>query len=553
MPPKCNLGNDLNFLVFMVGDYHMIKSARFAILFVVIAMMSLVLTQAQDKKILVTAQEMGPDDIPTLDPALASDVPSVQIISQIFPELARINELTTAPEPGMATWESSEDGSVYTVTLAADVAWVKYNPETDAVEELKDASGNTVFVTADDFAFTMSRVGEDYKGVFDAWVSGVEVVDAKTLKISVAKPSIVFESVLGLWFLAASPKAIIESVGDTWIEPENIVTYGPFAVKSWNHGQDITLIKNPFFAGVGAIPVAKLDEVQFRFLDEDTQVTAFEAGEIDASEVAASQIERIKADPVLSAQLYEGPGTCTYYYGFNVTREPFNDARAVKAFSMAIDRALITEEVTGRGERPAGFFTLPTLNAAPLQENFMDNAAMTDATAAKALWDEYLASVGKTNADFALTILHNNSNLHASIAQAIQAMWKETLGVEVQIAAQDFGVYLEQRRDADIYRAAWCFDYPDTNNYLFDVFHSSVDPDGGFNNAAFDALVEEAAVEPDTAKRIELYAQAEKILVDDAAAIAPIYYYVSLNLTSDRTERTYSVIGREYYEKWDIK
>lgn len=131
-------------------------------------------------------------------------------------------------------------------------------------------------------------------------------------------------------------------------------------------------------------------------------------------------------------------------------------------------------------------------------------------------------------------------------------MWAETLGVNVQIAAQDFGVYLEQRRDADIYRAAWCWDYPDANNFLYDVYHSSVDSDNGFANAEFDALVEEAALLQDVEARQALYAQAEQILVKDAAAIAPIYYYVSLNLTSDRVERTYSVIGREYYEKWDI-
>lgn len=528
------------------------KATRFIIVLAILAMSVVFTGRAQEPKVLITAQEMGADDIPTLDPAIASDVPSVQVISQIFPELARINEVTALPEPGMGTWTVSEDGSVYTVTVAEGVPWVRYNAEAGAVEEVKDEAGNTMYVTAEDFAFTMGRIGEDYAYVFDAWVSDVEVVDARTLVLTVKKPTPVFESVLGLWFLAASPKAVVEAVGDTWIEPENIATYGPFAVKSWNHGADLTLIRNPFFPGVGAIPQAKLDEVVFRFIDEGSQVLAFEAGEIDASEVGAADYERVKADPVLSAQLYEGPGTCSYYYGFNVRKEPFNDPRAVLAFSMAIDRELITEEVTGRGEKPAGFFTLFSLNAAPTQEEFPESAVFTDQEAAKALWDEYLADTGKTNDDFALTILHNNSALHAAIAQAIQAMWAETLGVNVQIAAQDFGVYLEQRRDADIYRAAWCWDYPDANNFLYDVYHSSVDPDNGFANAEFDALVEEAALLEDVEARKALYAKAEQILVKDAAAIAPIYYYVSLNLTSDRVERTYSVIGREYYEKWDI-
>lgn len=528
------------------------RTTRFLVLLAVLAMGMALTVQGQEIKRLVTAQEMGADDVPTLDPALASDLPSVQIISQVFPELARINEVTAAAEPGMATWTTSEDGSVYTVTIAPEVSWVRYNAESGAVEQLLDADGNPSMVSASDFAYTMGRIGEDYAYVFDAWVESVEVVDALTLTLTVKKPSPVFESVMGLWFLAASPQAVIEDLGDTWIEAENIATYGPFAVKEWNHGSNITLIKNPFFAGVGAIPAAKLDEVEFRFIDEGAQVTAFEAGEIQASEVGADEYDRVKADEALSALLYEGPGTCSYYYGFNVRKAPFDDPRAVRAFSMAIDRAIITEEVTGRGEQPAGFFTLPSINAAPQQADFAEDAIMTDVVVAKALWDEYLADTNQTNDDISVTILHNNSALHASIAQAIQSMWADALGVSVNIAAQDFGVYLEQRRDADIFRAAWCWDYPDANNFLYDVFHSSVDPDSGFNNAEFDALVEEAGTTADTAERVALYAQAENILVNTAATIAPIYYYVSLNLTAPEVERTYSVIGREYYEKWDI-
>ena len=175
---------------------------------------------------------------------------------------------------------------------------------------------------------------------------------------------------------------------------------------------------------------------------------------------------------------------------------------------------------------------------------------MTDADAAAALWQEYLDETGQSSEDFNLTILHNNNDLHAAIAQAIQQMWLNTLGVEVQIASQDFGTYLDQRREADIYRAAWCFDYPDTNNWLFDVFFSENDPDNGFNNAEFDDLVTQAAIAEDVAERSELYSQAENILVNSSASIAPIYYYVSDQMTAPGINRTFSVITREYYEKW---
>lgn len=559
----------------------MIKFSRVITLVVMVSLLMIMsVAQAQDKKILYTSQEMGPDDIPTLDPSQASDVPSVQIISQIFPELMRVNEVTSAVEDGVATYTVSEDGLVYTFTLG-DFPWVRYNPETDTVEEVKDDAGNTRMLTAADFANTFIRtmdpkVASDYSYVLVPWIAGadawansspdateeeraaiietvgVKALDDKTLEVTATSTSSVFLNVVGMWITTGAPKWLIDELGDVWIEPENIATYGPWAVKDWVHGESLTLIKNPLWAGTASIPAPKIDEVVFRFLGEDVQTTAFEAGELDVSEVDAAQFDRIVADPTLSAQLHVGPGTCTYYYGFNVRREPFNDPRAVMAFSMAIDRALITEEVTGRGELPAGFFTLPSLFAAPKQEDYPDYAISSDAEGAKALWEEYLAETGKTNADFALTILHNNSSLHASIAQAIQQMWKDTLGIEVAISTLDFATYLDVRQDADIFRAAWCFDYPDASNYLFDVFHSSVSPDNGFSNAEYDELVTQASAETDGAARTALYAEAERLLVRDAASIAPIYYYVGLSLTRDGIERTHSVIGREYYEKWDI-
>ena len=131
-------------------------------------------------------------------------------------------------------------------------------------------------------------------------------------------------------------------------------------------------------------------------------------------------------------------------------------------------------------------------------------------------------------------------------------MWSDALGVNIQIAAQEFGVYLDGRRDADIYRAGWCFDYPDANNWYYDVFHSSNDPDNHFSNAEFDALAEAAGSAETVEERAALYAQADAILTNTDASIAPIYYYVTDDITAAGVERTNSNIGREYYEKWDI-
>jgi oligopeptide transport system substrate-binding protein len=560
------------------------RNFRFVVALFTLASLLMVMgiSTAQDKKILYTGRQMGADDIPTLDPSTASDVPSVQIITEIFPELYRLNETTAVAERGVADVTVSEDGSVYTFDIDPMV-WVRYNPSTDAVEQVLDDAGNPMMVTAADFKYTMVRtldplVGSDYGYVLAPWIVGgkelngldaasetfeadreaaiaalgITVVDDDTLEVQVASKSAAAASVFSMWITTASPSWLIEELGDVWIEAENIATYGPFAVKSWNHGLDLTLIKNPFWAGTDTIPAPKLDEVVFRILDTDPQFAAFEAGELQVSEVASSIIPRIKADPTLSALYNAAPGSCTYYYGFNVRKAPFDDPRMVRAFSAAIDRVALVENVTQAGEIPAYVFALPSMQAAPQQDDFLDQLVTYNPEYAKAQFDEYLAEKGISASDLNLTLLFNNSSLHQSIAEAIQAMWADTLGVNVTLASQEFGVYLQARRDADIYRAAWCFDYPDANNWYFDVFHSSVDPDNGFNNAEYDALVEAAGAAETVEERVALYQQAETILSNTAASIAPIYYYVTDDVTAPGVERTNSIISREYYEKWDI-
>lgn len=560
-------------------------NTRFFVLVLTLAalLVSLGAVAAQDdSKILYTGRQMGPSDIPTLDPSLASDVPSVQIIAEIFPELIRLNEETVVTEPGMATWTKSEDGSVITFNIQPEIPWVKYNADTGAVEQVM-IDGAPRYVTAADFAYTMIRtmdpaVAAEYAYVLAPWIKGgdvfggldvesatyeadrqaaldglgINVVDDYTLEITLAKVSAAADSIFAMWVTTASPGWLIDELGDVWIEPENIVSYGPFAVKSWNHGADLTLIKNPFWPGVNAIPAAKIDEVVFQMLDIDPQFAAFEAGSLQVAEVPPSAIPRIKADPTLAAQYNAAPGSCTYYYGFNQTREPFNDPRVVRAMSAAIDRQAIVDNVTQAGELPAYMFVLPSMAAAPRQEDYPDQIVTFDPERAKAELQSYLDEKGITAADITGTLLYNTTDLNAAIAQAIQAMWADTLGINIQLASQEFAVYLEQRRDADIYRAAWCFDYPDANNWYFDVFHSSNDPDNHFNNAEFDALTVAAAASSDLEERIDLYAQADAILTNTAAAIAPIYYYVTDDITAPGIERTNSIISREYYEKWDI-
>jgi oligopeptide transport system substrate-binding protein len=162
--------------------------------------------------------------------------------------------------------------------------------------------------------------------------------------------------------------------------------------------------------------------------------------------------------------------------------------------------------------------------------------------------------------------MFNTSSGHQRIAEAVQQMWKDTLGVNVKTVNQEWAVYLETIKGLDtpqIWRLGWCVDYPDANNFDREVMavngsSNPVDaagkPAGGlmWKNDRYEELMVLAAAETDPAKRLEMYAEAEDILVNKDAVIIPFYWYTDLDMTRPYVQRTYGSTGHERYSKWDI-
>ena len=562
------------------------KAARLVLLVLlcaaVFAVVGGVAAQSSTPKVLVSGRQMGPDDVTTLDPSLMQDVNSVQIASEMFPGLTNLDEEKVTLGPGIATsWDTSADGSTFTLHLMDNVPWVKYNSATGQVEEVKDDSGNVRMVTAQDFAFAIQRTLDPitagpYQGVFQNWIKGgaefvasdpkasdavrapliaalgIKVVDDHTLQLTAPLASSVTPLIFSMWGLWAEPKWVIDASADLWTDPANIESYGPYALMQWTHGGggNLTLVKNPFWTGTPNSPVAKIDQIQFVFLDSDPQLANFEAGTLDVSEVPQDAIDRIHADKTLSADYFKGPGSCTYYYGYGTLKAPFDDASVRLAFSEAVDRQSIVENVTKGGQLPASYFSLPNLVAAPTEAAYPGQGVYTNIDDAKALWQAYLTKTGHQASDFSPTLVYNNSASHAAIAQAIQQMWQQTFGVTVQLTSEDFSTFLDNRTTFDVYRAGWCFDYPDANNFLHDDLASTTGQN--WHNAAFDKLVQDGLTASTLQQRTDDYAQAEHILVKTDAAYIPIYDYITQDLTQPYVTRTHSLITREVYEKWDI-
>lgn len=554
----------------------MSKTSRFfGLLLVTALVLSLFMgaVSAQDK---VLNANFGPGDIPSLDPSLATDTTSIQVLVETHPGLTRLNEVTLEIEPGMASsWDVSEDGLTYTFHLLQEVPWVVVKD--GEVMQVMDADGNGRFVTAADFVFGTQRsmnpdVGSYYGGVLAPWIVngtavyngemelselGITAVDDYTLEVQLTENAAFVPNLLGMWMAVAQPEWALAEFGDSWVEAGNFPTYGPFALGEWNHGESLLLVKNPMWVGTDSIPAPKLDAVSFTMLDQSAQLASYESGSLDKSAAPLADMDRLMADATLSQELTIGPGSCTYYYGFNTAKAPVDDARVRRALSMAIDRQSLIDNVLKGGQEAAFFFTRPNLVAAPTAEKYPDYVIGEDVETAKALIADYVAEVGELAP---ITLMHNESEAHGQIAQAIQQMWADNLGITVDIQTQEWAVYLDTLDTADapqIWRLGWCLDYPDTHNFLYDVFQSDnvrvgTGWAGSEGSARFDELVTAAKGEQDLQARTDLYAQADYLLSNEEAVIIPIYFYTFVELTKPYVERTYSVMGQEYFEKWDL-
>src|SRR5262249_33709655 len=153
---------------------------------------------------------------------------------------------------------------------------------------------------------------------------------------------------------------------DSWTDPENINSYGPFALKEWVHDDHMTFVKNPFWPGSEGYGQAKLDELDIKFMDQDVQMREYEAGNLDVvPTVPGDQYDRVSTDATLSKELTVFAGLCTEVWGFHTQKPPFDNVHIRRAFSYAVDRQSLVNNVVKGGNIPSRWYTPPSVNFAP--------------------------------------------------------------------------------------------------------------------------------------------------------------------------------------------
>ena len=351
-------------------------------------------------------------------------------------------------------------------------------------------------------------------------LSGVQVVDDYTLKVTLARASSAFLAKL------TYPTAFVLDAdnvaqGSSWWNSPNGT--GPFRLKSWVEGSYLKLERNPRYYG----DKAKLNQVVYKFLS-GVSMDLYESGEIDVADVSISYYDRA-TDPAgtFYSQLVTTPELSLTYLGFNVGAAPFDDPSIRMAFAMAVNKTklatLMYRDVVGvaSGILPAG---MPGYNAALKTINY-------DVATAKAL----IAASKYGSAANLPKITITTSGYGGAIASDLAAIvydWETAFGIEIEIRQLDptqFYYDLNQEKD-NMYYWGWNADYANPQNFLEVLFGTGATYNiGGYSNAKVDALLAQAAAATDEAASYALYQQAEQLLVDDAACI-PLWTGKNLQL-----------------------
>ena len=454
----------------------------------------------------------------TLDPAIAREATSHFYVSRIFSGLVRFGE-DLSVQPDLAEgWVVDDAGVVYTFTLREGVTFHDGTP-----------------ITASDFKYSIERASDPYlhsdtaplylgdivgmreklEGKADE-VSGVEVVDERTIRITIDSPKEYFLPKLTYQVSAVVDRRQVEDLGADWWMSGEINGSGPYRLVRWDQQEEVIVLRrfdgyhNPpaleYFISPGpAIPGAR-------------SIDMYETDAWDGLFVRPSSVDWIRGDSALSGQLHEFDQLMTFYISMDGTRPPFDDPKVRRAFAMALDRQALIDEVYDGTVTPASGLLPPGI---PGFSESLQGIPFDPETALRLLSESRYAN------DFPEVIFSTidvrNGLPPLSVLYMIDS-WERYLDVEVQVEFLDREnyYYLVESQGQHIYTTGWVADYPDPENFLDLLLHSER-RDSRYANAQFDSLLERARVEQDRDARLALYGEAEQLLMDDAGII-PLFH-----------------------------
>ncbi|QRG66619.1 peptide ABC transporter substrate-binding protein [Brevibacillus choshinensis] len=484
--------------------------------------------QAEQKQTAPQILRINAAEPETLDSGMSNDVISGAFIRSLYDSLVRLDKDGKPVQSVASDIKISDDKKVYTFTLR-DTKWSNGDP-----------------VTANDFAFAWMRVldpktasGSAYKyypiknarayyqGKAKAQDVGIKVMDDKTLEVTLENPTPYFLT-LATFYYPVNQK-VVEGNKDWAKKVQSIVTNGPFKLANWEHKNKIELVKNDQYWDK---EVVKLDKIDFSMIeDTNTELEMFNNGDLDWAGGPISALPADAIGPLRDEGKLETMARATnYYLLFQTEKPPFTNEKIRKAFSYAINRKDIADNIGQAGQTPLMGF-VPLSASLKADGYFKDN----DTETAKQLLAEGMKELGISQLP-EITYLYNTSDLNKKIAEALQAQWKTVLGVDVKLTNKELKVMFDDQEHGNymISRSGWTGDYNDSVNFLELLMEKNSSNNSTlWHSEKYVDLVQKAYAEPDESKRNQHLMEAETILMNEMP-VTGIYSSVNSWVQSDK-------------------
>jgi ABC-type oligopeptide transport system substrate-binding subunit len=502
----------------------------------------------------------------TLDPHRAAGGPEDPVLLNLFEGLTEYDPETAAPVPALAErWDVNADATAYTFYLKPGARWSNNDPVTahDFVyswrralnpataspyasmlypirqaagfnqgkvrlrnktsgEYLKDELGGDIALSRDEFKPPRYDPQQWEAVPIQASDVGVEAIDQYTLRVTLEHPTAYFLNLTPHCTFRPVHGPTVERWGQEWTKPEHLVMNGPYRLVQWQPGDKLVLQKNQGYRDASRV---QIERVTF-FLAEDTTalLNLYQVGDIDTMVSGLLPVQHI---PRLRGKrdYVSGPFLSLYYYMMNVTRPPLDNARVRQALNFGLNRRLICDKLLQAGQQPAHTLT---------PGNFGGTYPRPEGPGFDAVQAQQLMSqAGYPNGrGLRLRVTFSSLDIHRQIAEAIQAQWLDQFPeMQVELVNLEWQVFLEARRqrDFDLALRHWIADYNDPYSFLELMLSDSSNNFTGWSNPNYDRLVQQANATIDPGRRLNLLAEAERLVLEELPFI-PIYEGVTFFL-----------------------
>lgn len=468
----------------------------------------------------------------TLDPQDASVANEIGVLSLAYEGLTRLDkDLNTVPAAA-EKWEYNSDATEITFHLRDGLKYSDGSPLVaqdfvSAVARSLDPRGtvgdyqSTFFMIKGADAILNTEVPTDEAKLPELIKQlGVTAPDDKTVTFALNQPTPYFHTLASLWVAYPAKQDLVEKGGDAWFEdPANQVGNGPFKITTIDQSQNLIELQanENYWAGR-----PKLDAVRLVFIgDLGVALQAYKNNEIDITLPDPNDVPTIKADPVLSKEYIDPLGSCTESFELNNTKPPFDNKLVRQAFNIGFDRDAFVRDALKDTSAKTVTWIPPGYPGYDGEDKRLD----FNPEKAKQLLAEAGYANGQGMPEVKIAYNSNNPATQSRVEYLIQ-MYQQNLGIKLELDPVEGKTLNNLRKDVNtappfVYGGGWCADYPDPQDWLSIFWESSSQfaKNIGYKNPEVDKLIHEADVTVDQAKRLEMYKQVQRLVLDDAPYI----------------------------------